>query len=81
MALPMEKTMSTWSWLAIGTTAFLGVPVVVGLGLSRILGQISQEVTDLLENEEWSGAPLTRALEDPEALRISASRRLTKRSA
>jgi hypothetical protein len=65
--------MSTWSWLAIGTTAFLGVPFVVGLGLSRILGQISREVTELLETEEWSGAPLSRALEDPEAARISAT--------
>lgn len=57
-----------WAWLAIGTTAFIGVPLVVALGLSRILGQISREVTELLEAEEWSGAPLTRALEDPEAV-------------
>jgi hypothetical protein len=70
--LPIHKTMSMWNWLGIGTTAFIGVPVVVGLGLSRILGQISHEVTELLETEEWRAAPLTRALEDPEALRVSA---------
>jgi hypothetical protein len=64
--------MSMWSWLGIATTAFIGVPLVVGLGVSRILGQVSHEVTELLENEEWSGAPLNRALEDPEALRVSA---------
>jgi hypothetical protein len=74
--------MSMSPWLAIGTTAFIGVPFVVGLGLSRILGQISQDVTDLLENEEWSGAPLTRALEDPEALPAPAVREhLKNRSA
>jgi hypothetical protein len=65
--------MSIWVWLAIGTTAFIGVPVVVGLGLSRIFGQISQEVTELLEAEEWSGAPLTRALENPRSMPVSTA--------
>jgi hypothetical protein len=65
--------MSIWTWLAIGTTASIAVPIVVGLGLSRILGQISHEVTELLETEEWVGAPLTRALEDPRAMSASAA--------
>jgi hypothetical protein len=63
-----NKKMSIWAWLAIGVTALIGVPLVVALAVGRVLGQISKEVTELLETEEWSGAPLTRALEDPEAV-------------
>jgi hypothetical protein len=47
-----------WLWLAIGTTAFIGVPLIVGLGIARILGQISLEINGLLEAEEWS--PIVR---------------------
>jgi len=65
--------MSIWTWLAIGTTAFIGVPAVIGLGVGRILGQITHEVTELLEAEEWNGAPLTRALDDPRTIDISAA--------
>ena len=70
--------MSIWAWLAIGTLAFIGVPLAVALGISRILGQISEEVTALLEAEEWSGAPITRALEDPEAEPVSATESMLK---
>jgi hypothetical protein len=57
--------MSVWAWLAIGIGAFFGVALLLGLAIARILGQISQNVTDLLETEMWSAAPLTRALEAP----------------
>lgn len=57
--------MSIWAWLAIGTGSFLGLTVVVGLGLARVLGQISRDATELLEAEAWSAAPLTRALDAP----------------
>ena len=52
-----------WAWFAIGIGAFMGVTVVVGLAIARILGNISRDVTDLLETEMWSAAPLSRALD------------------
>jgi hypothetical protein len=57
--------MSVWAWLAIGIGAFFGVALALGLAIARILGRISHDVTDLLEAEAWSAAPLTRALEAP----------------
>jgi hypothetical protein len=57
--------MSVWAWLAIGIGAFFGVALALGLAIAHILGRISQDVTDLLETEVWSAAPLTRALEAP----------------
>jgi len=41
--------MSMWPWLAIGTTAFTGALLVVGLGIRRTLEQISLEINELLE--------------------------------
>jgi hypothetical protein len=45
----------------IGVAALLALSLVIGLAFARILGQIADDVTDLLDEEEWSAAPLTRA--------------------
>ena len=65
--------MSVWAWLAIGIGAFMGVTLVVGLAVARILGNISRDVTDLLETEMWSAAPLSRALDAPPEVPSTAS--------
>jgi hypothetical protein len=57
--------MSIWAWLAVGTGVVIVLPIVLGLTLGRILGQMAREITDVLEAEDWSTAPLTRALEAP----------------
>ena len=67
--------MSLWAWLAVGIGAFGCITLVVGLAIARILGQISRDVTDLLESEMWSAAPLTRALDAPPEVPSTASAR------
>jgi hypothetical protein len=64
--------MSVWAWLAIGIGAFLGVALALGLAIAHILGRISQDVTDLLETEVWSAAPLTRAIEATQEIASTA---------
>jgi hypothetical protein len=64
--------MSIWAWLGIGTGAFVGLALIAGLGIARILGQISRDTTALLEAEAWSAAPLTRALDEPQDVPASA---------
>ena len=61
--------MSIWDWVAIGIGTAIGVPLLVGLAIARILGSIAADVSNLLDQEEWSSAPLTRALESPEEVR------------
>jgi hypothetical protein len=53
--------MSAWSWAIVGTAVFLVISAVVSLALAAILGQIGQEVSELLEEPDfWSTAPLIR---------------------
>lgn len=49
-----------WAWIVIGASAVLGLSVLVGLAIGAILGSISREVSELLEIEPWSSAPLTQ---------------------
>jgi len=58
--------MTVWAWVAIGIGAAIGLALIVGLGIARILGSIATEVSRLLDQEQWSSAPLTRALDSPE---------------
>jgi hypothetical protein len=55
--------MGILAWALIAAAALLTVSFVVGLACARMLGQIAEDVTDLLDEAEWSAAPLTRALE------------------
>ena len=57
--------MTVWAWVAIGIGAAIGLALLVGLGIARILGSIATDVSSLLDQEQWSSAPLTRAIEEP----------------
>jgi len=57
--------MTAWSWVLLGVAALIVVPTLLGLAIARILGRIASDVTQLLEQEEWSTAPLTRMLVEP----------------
>jgi hypothetical protein len=65
--------MSVWAWVVIGTAALIGVPLVVGLAVARILGGIAEDVHRALDQELWSSAPVTREI-DATADDLSARR-------
>ena len=59
--------MTVWGWVAVGIGGFLGVALLIGVLLARILGTIGAEVTRLLEAEDpWASTPLTREKEETE---------------
>lgn len=55
--------MAILAWILIASAALLTVSALIGLACARMLGQIAGDVTDVLDEAEWSAAPLTRALE------------------
>jgi hypothetical protein len=55
--------MAAWGWVLVGLGALIIVPTLVAVAVARILGRIANDVTELLEHEEWSSAPLTRTLD------------------
>jgi hypothetical protein len=55
--------MALLAWVLIAAVALLLLSLVICLAVARILGQIAADVNDLLDEEEWSAAPLTRALD------------------
>jgi hypothetical protein len=57
--------MTVWGWIAVAPAAFAGLSIGVGLVIARILGSISAGLNQLLEDENWTSAPLTRAVEPP----------------
>lgn len=54
--------MAIWTWSLVAAGALLTTSVVVGFAVARVLGEIASVVTTLLDGEDWSAAPLTRAL-------------------
>jgi len=64
--------MSVWAWIGVGVGALLISSVVIALGIGAVLARIGDEVTQLLEMERWTSAPLTRS---PEAESAPASGR------
>jgi hypothetical protein len=58
--------MSVWAWIAIGAAALIGVPLVVGLAVARILGGIAEDALRAVDQELWSSAPVTREIEATE---------------
>ena len=52
--------MSWWLWVAIGAGVFLVLSVAVSIVLAAILGRIGNEVSQLIETEVWTNAPLER---------------------
>jgi hypothetical protein len=49
-----------WLWAIAGAGAFVVLSVVGSLGIAALLGQIGRDVSDLLESEAWTRAPLGR---------------------
>jgi hypothetical protein len=69
-----------WLWAIAGAGAFVVLSVVASLGIAALLGQIGRDVSDLLESEAWTRAPLGRdegeveAKEPKEATEAEAKR-------
>jgi hypothetical protein len=55
--------MPVWAWIAIGASALIGVPLIVGLAVARILGGMAEDALRALDQELWSSAPATREIE------------------
>jgi len=73
--------MTMWGWIAVAAAAFAGVSIAVGLVIARILGSISSGLNQMLEDESWTSAPMTRAVEAPvDDLSPLRARRATHRS-
>jgi hypothetical protein len=64
-----------WLWVVIGAGAFLVLSVAVSIVLAAILGRIGSEVSQLIETDVWTDAPLEReALEVPRSVGAPPSR-------
>jgi hypothetical protein len=58
--------MPMWMWIVIGLGAFLGLSLLVGLVLARILGTIGLQLSEMHEREDWTNLPPARASKDVE---------------
>jgi hypothetical protein len=56
--------MPMWFWIMIGVGSFLGLSLLIGLALARILGTIGREIGALYEADDWAMLPPTRAARD-----------------
>ena len=50
-----------WVWILIAVGSFLGLSVLAGFVLARILGTIGRELTELHQSDDWAMLPPTRA--------------------
>ena len=57
-----QAKMVAWAWVVIGAATAIGVSLVVGLALARILGGIADAASRLRDEVYWASAPLTRAM-------------------
>ena len=53
-----------WFWILIGVGSFLGLSLLMGFALARILGTIGRQIGELYETENWAMLPPTRAAKD-----------------
>jgi hypothetical protein len=65
--------MMVWEWIVVAAAAFAGLSIAVGLFIGRILGSISAALNQIHEEESWTSAPLTRAV-DPHLENLSPRR-------
>jgi hypothetical protein len=49
-----------WMWIETGVAGALAISLFLGFATARILGLIGGNITELLEAEPWTSAPLTR---------------------
>ncbi|HEY8775415.1 MAG TPA: hypothetical protein VIM33_02920 [Gaiellaceae bacterium] len=52
-------------WIVIGMGSFLGLSLLVGLGLAAVLGTIGRQISELHETDDWAMLPPTRASIEP----------------
>jgi hypothetical protein len=71
--------MTVWGWMAVAAAALAGLSIGVGLVIARILGSISAGLNQMLEDEGWTSAPLTRDTEQSEAPQIGFGARAPDR--
>jgi hypothetical protein len=72
-----------WVWIMIGVGSFLGLSLLIGLALARILGTIGREIGGLYETEDWAMLPPTRAakgVEEDHPEEVEAGSSLARRS-
>jgi hypothetical protein len=63
--------MSVWVWVAlIVVSSLFTLSLVVGLAIAAILGRISREVSELIDHEGWTSAPLMRTDESAEEVSV-----------
>jgi hypothetical protein len=63
-AAASELEMPMWVWFMIGVGSFLGLTLLMGFALARILGTIGRQIGGLYETEDWAMLPPTRAAKD-----------------
>jgi hypothetical protein len=71
--------MPMWMWIVIGLGSFLGLSLVLGFALARILGTIGLQISEMHEREDWTNLPPARAFKDveepqPDEVEAKASR-------
>jgi len=57
-----RASMAAWAWVLVGTATAIGLALVVGLALARILGRIAAAASRLRDDACRASAPLTRAM-------------------
>jgi hypothetical protein len=72
--------MSAWAWVIVGVGAAFGLSVLVALGLAAILGRMGQELSEALEPDSWTTAPLAREVLEAERATSSGALRSGRRS-
>jgi hypothetical protein len=53
--------MPMWVWVAIGLGSFLGLSVLGGIAMARIVTAIGRQLSEMYETEVWARVPPTRA--------------------
>jgi hypothetical protein len=71
--------MPMWMWIVIGLGSFLGLSLILGFALARILGTIGLQISEMHEREDWTNLPPARAFKDveepqPDEVEAKASR-------
>jgi hypothetical protein len=62
--------MTVWGWIAVAAVGLAGLSLGVGLVIARILGSISAGLNQMLEDQGWTSAPLTRDMKQSEVPQI-----------
>ena len=50
-----------WVWFVVGAGSFLGMLLMLGLLILRVLDRIGREISELQEADQWATLPPSRA--------------------